>query len=171
MTETVEYPYKANTRTMLFGIVFFGACAVALGRAAATNDRGLIINRVIELSAANATLFYATMAVLSLVFVAVAAWALKAGRAMPRFVRLTPTELSAPKHGFARQNTVVRMSDIRGMGVQVIQRQHLLTIDHAGGSITIPRSMLPDAAAFERLCSELGARLQQQQFQAGGAVR
>jgi hypothetical protein len=63
------------------------------------------------------------------------------------------------------------MSDIRGFGVQVIQRQHLLTVDHAGGSITIPRSMLPDAAAFDRLCRELDARLQQRQFSASGAMR
>jgi len=171
MTDTVEYPYRVSTRSMLLGIVFFGACAAGLARAWATNDRELIINGLIRLSVERASVFYACLAVLSLGFVAAAAWALMAGRSTPRFVRLTPTELSAPRHGFTRRNTVVRVSDIRDVSVQSISGQALLTIVHAGGSLTIPRSMLPDSAAFDRLCGELGSRVQRPRLPAEWTAR
>jgi hypothetical protein len=145
---------------MLLAVAFFGVAALGLARAAIKNDRGLIIDGLIALSQGGATIFFWVLAALSGVFVAVGLAGMLAGRSTPRFVRLTPAELSAPKNGFARQPTSVRLGDIHDVYVQEIKRQRMLTIRHAGGSLTIMQSMLPGAGAFEELHDALIARLQ-----------
>ncbi|HET7463419.1 MAG TPA: hypothetical protein VFJ82_19360 [Longimicrobium sp.] len=160
MNDTLEFPYRPNPKSMLLAILFFGACAAMMARAALTNDRGLILNGVITFSEHGATVFYGSVAGVAALFVAAGAWGLLAGRGTPRFVRLTPAELSAPRNGFTREPTVIRLRDIQGVSVQAIQRQRLLTIQHPGGKLSIAQSMLPGAAAFDELCAALGARLE-----------
>ena len=75
-----------------------------------------------------------------------------------RYLRLTPTEISAPKYGWSRTNTVVRLAEITDIGIQSVQRQRLLNIYHRGGKLTITQSFLPDAAAFEELYTALVTR-------------
>lgn len=159
MNDTLEYPYRPSTKMMLLAILFFGACAAMMARAAITNDRGLIIDGIITLSEHGAVVFYWCVAAVSALFVAAGAWGLVAGRGQPKFVRLTPAELSAPRNGFAKEPTVIRLSDIQGVSVQTIQRQRLITIRHPGGSLSIAQSMLPGAAAFDELIGALQARL------------
>ena len=160
MDDTLEYPYRPNPKTMLLAILFFGACAAVMARTAITNDRGLILNSIITMSEQGATTFYWCVAGAAALFVAAGAWGLLAGRNAPRFVRLTPAELSAPKNGFAKEPTVIPLRQIQGMNVQTIQRQRMVTIHHTGGSLTIAQSMLPGAAAFDELCGALAARLE-----------
>lgn len=160
MNDTLEFPYRPNAKTMLLAILFFGACAAVMAREAVTNDRGLILNGIITFSEHGATIFYGCVAGAAALFVVAGAWGLLAGRNTRRFVRLTPGELWAPRNGFAKEPTVIRLRDIQGVRVQTIQRQRLITIQHPGGSLSIAQSMLPGAAAFDQLCAALSARLE-----------
>jgi len=160
MNDTLEYPYRPSPRTMLFAIVFFGAAAAVMARAAATNERELILEGILHLSVAGATKFYAGVSFTALLFVVAGALGLASGRRTPRFVRLTPTEISAPKSAFAKQPTVVPLSQVREIEVQVIQKQRMLNIYHAQGSLTVIQSMLPSPVAFDELHDALLANLE-----------
>ena len=50
-----EFPYRPKWGMIIFGVVFFGACSVALGMKAADNDRGVVINGLIEFGPQGAT--------------------------------------------------------------------------------------------------------------------
>jgi len=167
MQDTLEYPYAAKPRSILLAIGFFVACAAVFVRAAATNDRGLIIEGLITLSTPRATIAYWCMAAVSMVFVAAGAAGLMSNRRGPRVVRLTATELQAPKSAFARQPTVVRLDDVRGVALREIHRQRMLTVAHSGGSLTITQSMLPGRAEFDALSEALHSRLQRRDASRG----
>ncbi|HET6764128.1 MAG TPA: hypothetical protein VFH27_10660 [Longimicrobiaceae bacterium] len=162
MPDTLEFRYQPRVRTMLIAIVFFGAAAAVMANAAATNQRELIIEGMIHLSVAGATKFYLGLSVAAALFVVAGALGLTAGRRTPRYVRLTPTEISAPKSFFAKEPTVVPLGQIREVEVQTIQKQRMLNIYHAQGSLTVIQSMLPNPAAFEELHGALIANIERQ---------
>ncbi|MCA8959688.1 MAG: hypothetical protein KDC38_04215, partial [Planctomycetes bacterium] len=51
-----RYDYRPKWRTLVFCALFFGACAVIVGRTAATNERPLRVSGI-ELSVDGATIF------------------------------------------------------------------------------------------------------------------
>ncbi|HET7229675.1 MAG TPA: hypothetical protein VFJ16_06725 [Longimicrobium sp.] len=157
--ETLEYEFRVKATPMLLAIAFFGACAAMMARTALTNDRGLILNGVITFEPGGATTFYWCVAAVALLFVAAGAYGLMAGR-KPLLVRLTADEISAPRSVFAKVPTVVRLDDIRDVGVMDVSRQVLLIIHHTGGTLNIAQSMLASPAAFQELHRALMARLQ-----------
>jgi len=159
MQDTLEYPFRANPRTTLLAIAFFGACGLWMARNAVTNDRGVIINGLITLETGGATTLYWCMAGVCALFVIAGAIGLSGNRGRPRVVRLTPTHLVAPRNGFAREATTIPLTDIRDLGMQEIHRQRIMTIHHTGGNLSIVQSMLPGAAAFDELYGALAARL------------
>jgi hypothetical protein len=68
---------------------------------------------------------------------------------------LTATDISAPRFGFSRHVTVVPRADIQRLDMQTVRRHRFLNIHHSKGKLTISQSYLPDAAAFEKVCSVL----------------
>src|SRR5262249_39049867 len=64
-----EYEYKPKWTGLLACGGFFALCALLVAHRAYRNDRGLIINGIIELSPDNATLFYWALCALSIGFV------------------------------------------------------------------------------------------------------
>jgi hypothetical protein len=137
---------------------FFGACLIFMGREAMFNDRGLIINGLIHLGPAGATIFYWCLAAVSGVFVAIGIPAFFVGLLSSRRVTLTATAISAPKFGFSRAPTVVLLSDVQQVSLQKVQKHRFLNIHHAHGKLAIAESYLSSAAVFEALCSEIIAR-------------
>jgi hypothetical protein len=67
---------------------------------------------------------------------------------------LTATEFWVP---IGPRLIVVPLSDIEGFDVQNVEKERLLNIYHAGGKLTILRSFLPDAAAFDEVCSAIAS--------------
>jgi hypothetical protein len=65
-----EYDYRPPWKGIVFCALFFGAGALVLAAKANGNDRGLIINGIIELSPGAATVFYWALAGLGVAFVA-----------------------------------------------------------------------------------------------------
>ncbi len=151
----LEYRYKAKPLTMIAALVFFGACATGMGLEALTNDRGLILNGIIHLGVAGATWFYWGVAAASAIFVVGALIALASSIGNPMSVLLTSQEIAAPRNGFSRKRIAIPLPDIVDVRVQTVQRHRFLNIYHRNGKLSIIQSMLPDAAAFEKLHAAL----------------
>jgi hypothetical protein len=153
----LEYPYTAKPLVMIAGILFFGACGAGLGLEALTNDRGLFLNGIIRLGVEGATWFYWVIAAVCAAFVVAALGALVSSVGNPMSVLLTSQEISAPRNGFSRKRITVALPDIVDVRVQTMERHRFLNIYHRTGKLTIIQSLLPDAAAFDRLHAALVA--------------
>jgi hypothetical protein len=158
-TEQLEYPYKANAWMMLLGTAFFGACTAGMASAALSNDRGLILNGIIEFTPDGATRFYGAIAIVSALFVIAALLMLVLSFVSPGSVRLTAEELCAPAGNFGRKPTKIPLDAIVDIGVHTVQRQRFMNVYHHGGKLSLAQSMLPNAEAFEKLHAALAASL------------
>lgn len=158
MDEIIEYQYRAKPWVMLGVISFFGACAMIMGYAALTNDRGLILNGVITLSIKGATIFYWCVAAVSVFFVIFALLAFIAGMVNPMSIRLTATELFAPKHGFTHKSTILKLHEINKVNIQTVQKQRFMTVYTQDEKMSIAQSMLPNSEAFDSLYTVLVSR-------------
>lgn len=158
MSEVLEFPYRPQVGPMLAAVAFFGVCAAAGVAAARTNDRGMIISGLITLSPGGATIFWWCLAAVSALFVAGGVYGLSLARSTTRTIRLTGTELSAPRNGFARGTTVVPLAQIRSVGVGEYGKQRWLAVESTVASLHISESMMPDRDAFARLHSALVVR-------------
>ena len=153
--KSLDYPYKPNAWRMALAVLFFGACAVFMAHEAMTNDRGLILNGIIRFSTQGATVFYWCLAAVGGLFVCIGIPAFFVGIFSSHRLILSGSSISAPKYGFSREPTVVPLSSITGLGVQVVHRQRMLSIHHKAGKLTIMQSWLPSESAFNELLAAL----------------
>jgi hypothetical protein len=134
---------------MLLAGGFFAACSAVYIHLVLTNKRGLIINRIVELDAHGATVFYAVLGAASMLFVIAAAIATIYGQLKKPLLVLAEDHLIVP-HGFIRKRPkVIHFVDIRRITYQSVNGQRFLTIWSAGGKVSIARSMLESEAVFE----------------------
>lgn len=160
--KTLSYPYKPKPHLMLLVVVLFGALALFMSRMALGNDRGLILNGLIHLGPSGATIFYWCIAAIGAAFVAIGLPAMFVGLFASHQVTLTSTDVSARKSAFSRKPTVVKLSDIRDLSLQVVQGDRFLNIHHTNGKLTIIKSHLPDETAFNELCNAIADRVSAQ---------
>lgn len=156
----VRFPYKPKFVVLLLSISFFVGCSLILGNVALTNDRGLILNRMVEFSVGGATILYWWLAAASGLFVVIGAIALCFGLATKREVVFTKNGITSPKGGVSTKIISVKFSEITDVNIQSVQKQQFLNILHRGGKLTIPQSMLPNKQAFEELVSLVAARVE-----------
>jgi len=147
----LEYPYKPKPWVMLAAMLFFAAAGAFLTMEALTNERGLVIQRIIHLSPQGATITYWCMAVVCAVFAIGGLAGFIAALVSKNYLRLTPTEISAPRFAWSRANTIVRLCEITEISIQDVQKQRFLHLRYPGGKLSITQSFLPSAAAFEEL--------------------
>jgi hypothetical protein len=154
---SLNYPYKPSPLGMARACLFFGVCALVMAHAAMTNDRGLILDGIVNFSIHGATIFYWCVAAVSCLFVVVGIPAFFIGIFSSHRLVLTGTSVSAPRSGFSRSPTVVELSSITGVDIKVMQRQRMLNIHHKSGKLTIMQSWLPNEAAFNEVAGALSA--------------
>jgi len=142
----------------LIAILFFTGCTLVLGNVALSNDRGLILNRIIELSKENATIFYWCVTAGSGLLVATGLLGLISGLTSKKEIVLSENGISAPRSGISKKIISVKYSDITELTMQAVQKQRFLNIIHPGGKLTIPQSMLPNKQAFEDLVKIVSKR-------------
>jgi hypothetical protein len=152
---TFDYPYKPKLGASVGALLISSMVAVGFWSDALTNDRGLIIDGVIHLSAHGATVFYWVGAVLMGSMTLMGGPVLVLSALRGHRIVLTSTTLAVPKAGYSSQATTIPLTDIQRLWLQTTYKQQLLHIYHRGGKLTVVRSWLPSNAAFEALCSEL----------------
>lgn len=155
----IRIPYRPNKIIFILAIAFFGSCAGFMGNIAATNDRGLILNRIFEFSKQGATIFYWVIAGLSVAFVVLGFFALIKSYTSKREIIISDSSITSPKSGFSKLNICIKFSDITDVTMQTVQKTKILNIDHLDGRLSIPNSMLPNKQAFEELVSSIQAKI------------
>lgn len=154
----VRIPYKPKKIGLILGIAFFSVCAAITGNEAASNDRGLVLNRIIEFSPQSVTVFYWVITIISLAFVVLNIFLLVKSGLSKREIVITDDSITSPKSGLSNQLITVDFSDITDINIQTIQKTKILNIEYLGGKLSIPKDMLPSKASFEELVSQLQNR-------------
>jgi hypothetical protein len=146
---SITYSYRPKPLTMLWAGGFFAALGAFYIHLAITNDRGLIINRIVELDAHGATVLYALLGALFILLVIFAAVATIYGQRKKPLLVLAEDHLIVP-HGFIRKRPkIIHFADIRRITYQSANGQRFLTIWSSRGNVSIARSLLESEAVFE----------------------
>ena len=156
--ETLRYDYKPRAYVMVLSGLLFTGFGILLGKEASENDRGLILNGVIELGPRDATTFYWVLTALCGAFVLIALVGLARALGAPHEVVLDRTAITAPKAALARRVVTVPFAAITDLQIVELRSQKMLTIHHRDGKLTLARAMLPSRAAFEEIVRELDTR-------------
>lgn len=145
---------------MLLCSAFFGACAALLGYEAFTNDRGLILNGIIEFGPFGATVFYWILAVSSLLFVLVGLWTIFTMfyHGIPDVV-LTEDSVSFPIGFPVKRNFTLPYAEISGLSHTEINGQRFLYLHTAKKKFYILLNWLSPKTAEVELQHELANRL------------
>ena len=154
----IRIPYKPNKVIFLFLTAFFGVSSVVLVNKAMNNERGLVLNKIVEMSSASASVFYWILAAVSIALSLLGIYSLLKSVAGKLEVVITENSITAPKSGISKKTVEVSYSDIRSMNVQTIQKTKILNIEHVDGKLSIPNSMLPNKESFDHLITQLQSR-------------
>jgi hypothetical protein len=143
---------------MILGGLFFGACLAFYVHRGSSNQRGLIIDHVIELGIDGATTFYWVLAAASAGFVLIALWALAVRALRDTYLVLDERELSIPSR-WSKRVRVIPYSEIRGIELVQINGQHLLYLATESGRVTVAGIMLESDERLRELGQELTRRV------------
>ena len=155
-----RFEYRPRMTVIVATVLFFGACAVVIGMKAASNDRGLVIDRLIELGPEGATIFYWACAAASLAFVAVAGLMLIVRVKVRQRITLTEDAVVVPRSRWSNEERTIPFQDIIELRDITTAGQKFLKITHPDGKFMLIASMLPGAEDFEFLTSEITARVE-----------
>ncbi len=151
-----QYDYRPKWTIIVFCALFFGACALVLGSKADGNDRGLIINGIIELSTENATIFYWVLATLSIGFVVAAGFLAVVRLTVHQRIGLVETSITIPRSRWSSDEVVVPFGEIVELSASEVSGQRFLKITYKGGKFTLTASMLPKKEDFDEICAVVG---------------
>ena len=157
--ETLRFVYRPKPLVMALAGLLFAGFAVFLVQQALTNDEGLIIDRVIELSPSAATGFYWLLAAACVLLVGGALLGLVRAFGPPREMVLGAEGLTAPRNALRHEPVTVPYAAITDLRMTAVRQQRFVTIHHPGGRLSIARGMFPAAADFDRFVAELDARV------------
>ncbi len=155
------FPYKPRILNFLLAGFFFAFCGAVLLYMGLSNDRGMILNRIFTFSESQASWFFYILAICSFAFVLLAVFTVVKSRLSPKTLEITDEMLICPKSGISTKVMRLPFRDISKVEEQVIQHQRFLMVHHEGGKFSIPKSMLPDKAAFEQVVLLLEERVSQ----------
>ena len=155
----LTYDYKPKLWIMLLVVAFFGACALIIGNVALTNDRGLSINRIFNLSQGSATAVYWALALVSVGFVVAGVLGLVKSIGKPKQIVLDDTTLHAPKSAISATVISIPYTEIVGVSDQVIQKQVFLAVTGRNAKVTIAQSALSSKDQFAEMREALIARV------------
>lgn len=154
-----QFDYRPKWTAILFCAVFFGLCAVVLGAKAANNERGLVLNGIIELGPEGASIFYWVLCGFSVAFVIMAVFLALHRAVLRQRLAFAQTALLVPRSRWSNQERHIEYDDIQAVTTGEISGQHVLYVHHTGGKYTIVASMLPSRAAFEEVRALLNGKL------------
>jgi hypothetical protein len=154
-----EYAYKPRWTLIVFCGVFFGLVAVILGAKAHGNNRGILLNRVIELSPSGATTFYWVLCSCSVGFVTIAAFLAYHRLTFRQRIAFGATALLVPASRWSSAEQQIGYRNIQTLSKAQVSGHRFLHVTHSGGTYVIAASMLPSKAAFEEVCELLAAKV------------
>ncbi len=154
----MRFAYKPKTLTMILAGGFFLLCAVALAFRAASNDRGLILNGIINLDQGGATTFYYVLAGLAALMSVGGFIGFVQSLKGPGFVVLDETGVGFPGN-LGQKPVRIAYDAIKRLERGGAYRQRWLYIFHTGGRHAIMSSMLANAAQLDEIEALLAQRI------------
>jgi len=149
-----EYEYRLKAGRVQATAFLFGAGAVWFAYLALTNDRGLILWRLITFTQNGATIFYWVFAGLTaLVCVCNAAMVARLGSVRQR-IAFTKDGLMVPRSARSAEETLIRYENILDMK-EFTDPDHLVLIRHREGEFELRLDWLPDERAFAEIVHNL----------------
>jgi hypothetical protein len=156
-----EYEYKPRWKPIVLGIAFFGLAAVFLGSEAAHNDRGLVINRFIELGPEGATAFYWMLTACGVGFVVIGVLLAHHRTTYQQRLVFGTAAVTVPASRWSREVKEIVYREIWKLSTATVGSQRFLYVLYAGGRYTITAAMLPSTELFEEVCELLTAKVQE----------
>jgi hypothetical protein len=153
----LQYEYRPRRFAPIALIVLFGPITVLLGVLAGKPQHGGDAGGI-PMSPATATAAAWGMCAFSGLFVVLGVVAAIRRATLRQRLVLGDTAMTVPSSPWSRDERTVAYEDIRWLGEHEIYRQRMLTVDHAGGSLTIAASMLPSGEAYDAIVERLRAR-------------
>jgi hypothetical protein len=143
MTVEREWRYRMPWRTVVWTTLFFGACALVLAHRAAHNDRGLILNGIIEMRAQRATLFYWVLTAMSGGFILLG-FALAFHSATSRqYIVIRGDTLTLPVARYSKRQVTLPLREVERLRIVKMGRQRHIELWRAGKKYAIAAAMLP----------------------------
>lgn len=156
-----EYEYKPKWTSIFLGIGFFGAGA-AVCVFAANDNRGLIINRAIHLSADQAKIFWWVICGICLCFVLLAGAMIFQRLRLKQRIKLSSSALIIPKSRWSEGEQVIEYNRITGLSNVKEHGQNFLHVFHPDGKSSVWASMMPSKADYNDLCELLTKKVDQE---------
>lgn len=153
-----EYEYKPSWWIILLGGAMFGFATVFFVYRAFSNDRGLIINRVIELSESSATIFYWVFAFLSLCFVLTVIAITYHRLKFHQRLAFTDSELIVPASRWSAAEKSIKYADVSSLSVMEISGQKFLYVYHSGEKYIVNAALLSSKKTFEEIVDLLAKK-------------
>ena len=164
-----EWAYLPRWRIIVIGFVLFTGASLLLEQLARTNTRGLVIDALILLSAANATSFYWVLSATT-VIAALGAVLLAIVRVRgegKRKIVVTRAFLMLPTSSWSNRLLTIDYRAIRSLSVRTLRKtgsvlpwQHrLLQLDCSSRKYSISSSQLPSEGDFDEICAMIAARM------------
>jgi hypothetical protein len=156
-----RYRYKPNAGIMVLATATGAGFAYLSAYAARTNDRTLVIDRLITLSPSEASILFWVIAALFALATVLGAHGILVGLFTRREIILTDTDLKIPIGVVARRSfKEVKFANITRLTSKSYRGRYSLYVYHAPGRVlAITEDFMPDAAAFDEFCSELAHRV------------
>jgi len=150
--EIRSFSYRPNPVVFALSTIGFGACLAVFIWKATTNDRGLILNGIIEFSEMGATTFYWVLAFVSFLFVAILLVSLLIGLfGKPKELKFTENYVIVPGGAiFNRQEKHVLYSDISNASEMDASGTMTVTLlTKSGKKVSFNNRMFKSKAEFE----------------------
>jgi hypothetical protein len=146
-----EFVYRPRWFWIIIGVLLFGAGTIIFCHKALTNDRGLIINGIIELPITGATIFYWVMCVASAAFVFAANFLVLHRLAFSQRITFTSETIVVPRSRWSSEEIAVEYGAITGIEATEVSGEKFLRVTHSEGKFTIVASMLPTRQAYDEV--------------------
>lgn len=153
-----QYDYRPKWTTIFACAIFFGAGAVVLARMASRNHRGLILNGIVELSPAGATILYWALAVAFVGFVVIAGLMALTRALLRQRIAIDEHCLMIPRSRWSNEELSVPFGDLLGLSESVVRRQRWLTIVFNGGKFTLLASYLAKRQDYDEIHAILSSQ-------------
>lgn len=156
-----EYEYKPTWWIILLGGAMFGFATIFFSQKALSNDRGLIINGIIELSESSATVFYWVLAFFSLCFVLVTIAFIIHRIKFRQRIAFISSEIIVPASRWSSAEKSIEYKSISDLSIFKFNGQKTLNIIHSDGKSTISSGMLK-RKTFDEIVDFLSAKVGKQ---------
>ncbi|GAA3523119.1 hypothetical protein GCM10022393_42340 [Aquimarina addita] len=148
-----KYAYQSSWTGIILGLLLFGATAILFLTKAVYNKKGVVINRVIELSEMGATIFYWILFTASLLFVIASIIGIYFKLHQTEFLVLNEESILIPPVGLKRQKTNIKYGDIISLNETKVSNNIILTIKYNGGKRAILSNLLESKSEYQNIKS------------------